>query len=72
MTCRHPTTTPLPTDHRGLAAWWGDEALWAIRQAVANPQPSTIRDLDVEHAVRSARCALWHAEKAISREAGQN
>lgn len=55
----------LPSDDRGLAAYWGEQARLAIRDALANPRPSTAIDMDLEHAVRCARIAVWHAMKAL-------
>lgn len=55
-------------NHRTMAAWWGDQCIRAIRDAVAHPRPATIEDLALLHAVRSARIALWHALKVGSRK----
>lgn len=52
---------PSAADHRGWAAYWSDEALGAMRRASAAPTPATVQDLDMEHAVRSARLAFYHA-----------
>lgn len=68
MAGRHPVTEPAPDDHRGWAEWWGVEAAWAIRQAVAAPHYTTLHDMDLDHAVRAARCAVWHAAKVLGKE----
>ena len=61
---RHPVTEKIDfQNHRTMAAWWGDQCIRAIRDAIANPRPTTIDDLALLHAVRSARIALWHALK---------
>lgn len=55
---------PAMSDQRGWAQHWGGEAVGAIRRAVADPHPTTIVDLDLEHAVRAARMAFYHAARA--------
>jgi len=66
---RHPVTTRLPIEsNRQMAAWWGEQAIAAIRAAVATPRPATIDDLDLHHAVRAARFAWWHATKVTNRK----
>lgn len=66
---RHPTTVRVPFgDRRAMAAHWGLEAVRAIRDAIATPAPATIYDLDLEHAIRSARVAAWHALRVLGKE----
>lgn len=64
---RHPVTEHLPfDDHRAMAAYWGDQALYAIRQAVAHPTYTTHEDLALNQAVRATRMAVWHAAKVTT------
>jgi hypothetical protein len=68
MNKNHPVTHRLNfNDHRAMADWWGLEALGSIRNAIATPRPATIEDLDMLHAVRATRMAVWHAEKVLGR-----
>lgn len=68
---RHPVTTQLLfSNHKLMAAHWGLEAIASMRAAVVNPQPHTVEDLDMNHAVRSARMAWWHATKTKRKEQG--
>lgn len=46
------------------AAYWGEECRRAIQQAVAYPRPVTIWDHDLDHAVRTAKMAAYHALQA--------
>ncbi len=65
---RHPVTSHLPFgDSRAMAAYWGKEAAWAIGQALTNPAPMTIEDLNLDHAVRCTRMAAWHALRILGR-----
>lgn len=60
----HPITEALDfSDDRAMAAYWGTEAVRAIRRAVAQPAPQTIWDHDLDHAVRATKMAWWHALK---------
>jgi hypothetical protein len=54
-----------------MAAHWGGEARWAIGQALAYPRPTTVEDLNLEHAVRATRMAAWHALSVIGRPSWQ-
>lgn len=69
MSKKYPITEPAPTEHAAWAAWWGEQALRAIRDAIANPHPTTRFDLDYDHAVRSTRLAAWHGFKAMRQRA---
>jgi hypothetical protein len=57
---RLTSDVPGPRDHRAWAAWWGGECLRAIERAVETPNPTTVEDLHMNHAVRSARAAWGH------------
>lgn len=62
---RHPVSKALDFDnHVAMAAHWGDECVAAMRRAIATPHYRTIVDLELEHAVRSAKMTIWHAMKA--------
>lgn len=47
-------------DHRKLAAYWGQQALNCIQRAVVAPRHECV-DHDLDHAVRCARLAVYHA-----------
>lgn len=57
-----PVTSDIPKsgDHRGWAAWWGGQAVAAMRRAC---EPGAVA-LDIQHAVRAARLAWWHISTA--------
>ena len=60
---RHPVTVHLPfDDHRAMAAYWGREAMVALAAAIADPVPR-MHELELNHAVRSAKMAHWHWTK---------
>lgn len=65
----HSNTAPAPGDHRGWAAYWGEEAkgcIVGIELATLGHvylSPITIQ-LMTEHAVRVARLAWMHACRA--------
>jgi hypothetical protein len=46
-----------------MAEHWGNEAIWAMRQAIANPHFTTVEDLDLNHTWRCAKVAAYHAFK---------
>ncbi len=71
MNTRHPVTQRLAfEDHRAMAAFWGEEAIKSLREAIANPRYVTREDLALFHAVRAARIAWWHALKIGGRHRG--
>lgn len=61
---RHPVTVKIDfSNHKTMVAYWADEMLWAVRQAITNPHFATIEDLNLNHVVRCARAAYYHAGK---------
>lgn len=47
--------------HAALAGYWGTEAARFIGRAVADPTPRSFEDLDLNHVVRCAKQAGYHA-----------
>ncbi len=59
-----------PNDHVAWLAYWADETVRAIEQAIVRPPQMVTQkwDLDLEQAVRCARAAAGRALRLSSRQ----
>ena len=63
------SNVPVSGDHRGWSAYWGKQCLNAIESAKVqtlleiNDECQAGIQVAIEHAVRSARLAFWHAAR---------
>ena len=59
---------PAGAGHRTLALYWANEMRKALTAAIANPEPTTIEDLEMNHVVRCAKQMAYHGFRVLGKE----